>query len=198
MWAIGVGIDRQGDRRADEWQAQVFGHGSARHLDLVDDEGIDALVANRGRSVPEKHLRLPFDCAKSTPQGGEALEFSKFLIARAERTGGKVFLADLAEPQSRCPDWPLDVGDLEVDHFMPPRLEPPPQSRQRIEVPRRGKTQDADTTPGSFVPGAPCVCAICLGTFRLVDCFLPKDLSSLLCHDVALSLWLPPGIATAK
>ena len=67
----------------------MFGHGPARHLDLVDDEGIDALVADRGRGVPEEHHRLPFDSAKPAPQGGEALELTELLIPRAERPGGK-------------------------------------------------------------------------------------------------------------
>ena len=35
---------------------------------------------------------------------------------------------------------------------MAPRLEPPPQGRERIEVPRRGETQDADATHGSSLP----------------------------------------------
>ena len=90
-----------------------------------------------------------FDSAKHAPQGGEALELAELLIPRAERAGGEVFPADLAEPQARRPDRRLEVGHLEVDHFMAPRLEPPPQGRERIEVSRRGETQDADTTHGS-------------------------------------------------
>ena len=147
----GVEVDRQGGRHADERQAQVFGHGPARHLDLVDDEGIDALVADRGRGVPEEHHRLPFDSAKPAPQGGEALELTELLIPRGSRRG-EIFPADLAELQARRPDRPLEVGDLEVDHLMAPRLEPPPQGRERIEVTRRGETQDADPTDGSSPP----------------------------------------------
>ena len=147
----GVEVDRQGGRHADERQAQVLGHGPARHLDLVDDEGIDALVADRGRGVPEEHHRLPSDSAKRAPQGGEALELTELLIPRAERAGGEVLPADLAELQARRPDRPLEVGDLEVDHFMAPRLEPPPQGRERIVVTRRGETQDADAMHGSIL-----------------------------------------------
>src|SRR5262249_44457055 len=91
---------------------------------------------------------------------GEALELADFLIPRAERAGGEVFPADLPELQARRPDRPLEVGDLEVDHFMAPRLEPPPQGRERIVVTRRGETQDADTTHGSALrpwqPLCPC------------------------------------------
>ena len=36
------------------------------------------------------------------------------------REGAKLLLADLAELQARRPDRPLEVGDLEVDHFMAP------------------------------------------------------------------------------
>ncbi len=145
----GVEVDRQGGRHADERQAQVFGHGPARHLDLVDDEGIDALIADRGRGVPEEHHRLPSDSAKHGPQGGEALELTELLIPRAEGAGGKSSRPIWRNSQARRPDRLLEVGDLEVDHFMAPRLEPPPQGRERIEVTRRGETQDADTTHGS-------------------------------------------------
>ena len=93
----GVEVDRQGGRDADERQAQVFGHGPARHLDLIDEEGVDALVADRGRGVPEEHHRLPLDPAKSAPQGGEALELAELLVPRADRAAGEVFPADLAE-----------------------------------------------------------------------------------------------------
>src|SRR5262249_53915515 len=86
--------------------------------------------------------------------------FADFLIPRAERAEGEVFPADLPELQARRPDRPLEVGDLEVDHFMAPRLEPPPQGRERIVVTRRGETQDADTTHGSALrswqPLCPC------------------------------------------
>src|SRR5262249_36034466 len=148
----GVEVDRQGGRHADERQAQVFGHGPARHLDLVDDEGIDALLADRPRGVPEEHPRLQSDAAKSAPQGGEALELTELLIPRAERAAGEVLPDDLVELQSRRPDRPLEVGDLEVDHFMAPCLEPPPQGGERIVVTRRGETQDADPTLRSSVP----------------------------------------------
>jgi hypothetical protein len=116
----GVEIDRQGGRHADERQPQVLGHGAARHLDLIDDEGIDPLVADRGRGVPEEHHRVPFDPAKPALQGGKALELPEFLVSRAERAGWEVLAADLAELQARRPDRPLKVGDLEVDHFMAP------------------------------------------------------------------------------
>src|SRR5262249_37944467 len=87
--------------------------------------------------------------AKSAPQGSEAREFTDFLIPRAERAGREIFPTNLAELQSRRTDRALDVGDLEVDHFVAPRLEPPSQGRERIEVTRRGETQDANTTLGS-------------------------------------------------
>src|SRR5215831_13539725 len=148
----GVEVDRQGGCHADERQAHVFGHGPAGHLDLVDDEGVDALVADRGRGVPEEHPRLPFDAAKPAPQSGEALELANFLIPRAERARREVFPADLPELQARRPDRPLEVGDLEVDHFMAPRLEPPPQGRERIVMTRRRETQDADSMPASSIP----------------------------------------------
>jgi hypothetical protein len=120
MWDARVGVNRQGSRDADEWQAQVIGYSPPRHLDLIDDEGVDALVADGGRGVLEEHHRLPFNSAKPATQGGEALEFADLLIPRAERAGGEVFLADLAEAQARRPDRSLEVRDLEVDHLMAP------------------------------------------------------------------------------
>ena len=91
--------------------------------------------------------------------GGETLELTEFLIPGTEGAGGEVFPADLAELEARRPDRPLKVGDLEVDHLMAPRLEPPTQGREWIVVPRRGETQDADTTPGSFLRCGACACA---------------------------------------
>src|SRR5262249_27242029 len=99
---------------------QVFRNGPTRHLDLVDDEGVDALVADRGRGVPEEHHGLPFDAANAAPEGGEALELADFLVPRAERAEREVLLADLVELQARRPDRGLEVGDLEVDHLMAP------------------------------------------------------------------------------
>jgi hypothetical protein len=145
-------VDRQGGRHADERQTQVLGDGPARHLDLINDEGIDARVADRGRSVPEEHHRLLSDSAQRAPHGGEALEPAELLIPRPEGAEGEVLPADLAELQARRPDRSLEVGDLEVDHFMAPWLEPPPQGRERIVVARRRITQDADPTPGSSLP----------------------------------------------
>jgi hypothetical protein len=164
----------------------VLGHGTARHLNLVNQEGIDALVADHGRGIPEEHLRVQLDSAKRAPQGGGALELSELLIPRPEGAGGEVFPADLAELQACRPDRPLKVGNLEVDHFMAPRLEPPPKGRERIEVPRRGETQDADAAHGSSLPGDPCARAIHLGTFSVIDHVLPNGLSSVLCHDLVL------------
>jgi hypothetical protein len=63
------------------------------------------------------------DSAKPAPQGGEALELTDLLIPGAERSGGEILPADLAELQARSPDRLLEVGDLEVDHVMAPRLE---------------------------------------------------------------------------
>ena len=119
-------------------------------LDLVDDEGIDALVADRGRGVPEEHHRLHVrfrevrDRRAARPSSWPSSSF------RARREpGGKSSRPIWRNSQARRPDRLLEVGDLEVDHFMAPRLEPPPQGRERIVVSRRGKTQDADTTHGS-------------------------------------------------
>jgi hypothetical protein len=98
----------------------VLGDGPARHLDLINDEGIDARVADRGRSVPEEHHRLLSDSAQRAPHGGEALEPAELLIPRPEGAEGEVLPADLAELQARRPDRSLEVGDLEVDHFMAP------------------------------------------------------------------------------
>src|SRR5262249_17691949 len=47
---------------------------------------------------------------------------------------------------------------LEVDHFVAPCLEPPPQGRERIVVTRRGEAQDADTTPGSALAAFQFLC----------------------------------------
>ena len=98
----------------------MFGHGAARHLDLVDDEGVDALVADRGRGVPEEHQRLAFDAAKPAPQGGAALELADLFVPGAERAEGEVVPADLVKLQARSPDRPLEVGDLEVDDLVAP------------------------------------------------------------------------------
>jgi hypothetical protein len=98
----------------------MFGHGPARRLDLIDEEGVDALVADRGRSVPEKHHRLLSDPAKPAPQGSEARELPDLFIPRAERAGGEVLPTDLSELEASRPDRPLKVGDLEVDYFMAP------------------------------------------------------------------------------
>src|SRR5262249_44603221 len=73
-------------------------------------------------------------------------ELAQLLIPRAEGTGWEVFPADLAEPQASRPDRRLEIGHLEVDHFVPPRLEPTPPGGERIVVPRRGETQNADAT----------------------------------------------------
>src|SRR6516225_8097346 len=66
--------------------------------------------------------------------------------SRAERTEGEVVLTDLAEPQPSGPDGRLQVGHLEVDHVVASRLQSPAQRGQRIEVARRGETQDAYST----------------------------------------------------
>src|SRR5262249_25477526 len=89
------------------------------------------------------------------PQGGDALELPDLLVPRAERAGGEVLPADLAEPQARRADRPLEVGDLEEDHVVAPRSEPPPQGRERIVVTRRGATQDADPPGPPLLPDRP-------------------------------------------
>src|SRR5262249_60071453 len=116
------------------------------------EEGIDGVGADGGRGIPEEHLRLQLDPAKRAPQGGEALESAEFLVPCAERAGGKVVTSDLAEPQPRGPDWRLEVSDLEVDYFITPRLQPSPQGRERIVMPWRGETQNADATHVSSLP----------------------------------------------
>src|SRR5262249_51660098 len=77
---------------------------------------------------------------------------TEFFIPGAERAGGEVLPADLAELQSRCPDRPFQIGNLEVDHLMASRLEAPSKSGERIVVARRRETQDADPTSGSSLP----------------------------------------------
>ena len=85
-------------------------------------------------------------------QGGETLELAEFLVPRAEGAGWEVVPADLAKLQARRPDGPLEVADLEVDHFMAPGLQPPPQGRERVVVTRRGEAQDTDTSHGIVPP----------------------------------------------
>src|SRR5262249_56176702 len=114
-----------------------------------------AVVGGGGRGVREGNRRLALGAGQAAAEGSEAFELTALFIPRAEGAGGEVFPADLAELQARRPDRPLEVGDLEVDHFMAPCLEPPPQGRERVEVTRRGETQDADTTPGSSLAGGP-------------------------------------------
>ena len=98
----------------------MFGDGPSSHLDLVDDETIDALSADRRRSISKEHLRLSYDPGKSASQGGKSLELTELFIPRSDRAGGKFLLADLAKLQARRPYRPLEVGDLEIDHFMAP------------------------------------------------------------------------------
>ena len=86
----------------------------------IRDEGVDALVADRRRGVPEKHHRVPCEPANPAPQGGKALELAQLLIPCSDRAGGKILPADLAELQARRPDRPLEVGDLEIDDFVTP------------------------------------------------------------------------------
>src|SRR5262249_44807387 len=87
---FGIEVHREGGRDADEWQAQMFSHRPAGWLNLVDDESVDALIADRGRRVPKEHLRLHHDSANAAAQGSESFELAKFLVARAERADGKV------------------------------------------------------------------------------------------------------------
>src|SRR5262245_9786611 len=135
----------------------MFGHRPARLLDLIDDEGIDAFIADRGRRVAQHHLRLGDHSANPVTQGGESFELAAFLVARAERAQGEVVLTDLAKPQPSGPDGRLQVGHLEVDHVVASRLQSPAQRGERIVVARRGETQDAystvhDDSPFSIVP----------------------------------------------
>src|SRR5262245_46375532 len=103
----------------------MFGHRPTRLLDLIDDEGMDAFIADRGRRVPEDHLRLHHHSANTAAERGESFKLAAFLVARAERAQGEVALTDLAEPQPSGPDGRLQVGHLEVDHVVPSRLQSP-------------------------------------------------------------------------
>src|SRR5262249_37520725 len=67
-----VEVNWKGGRDFDEWQCQMFGHRPTRRLDLIDHEGIDPLIADRGRRVPQDHLRLPHDSANPAAQCGES------------------------------------------------------------------------------------------------------------------------------
>jgi hypothetical protein len=60
----------------------MFGHCPTRRLDLVDHEGIDALIADRGGRVPQDHLRLHHNSANPAAQRGESFELAAFLVAR--------------------------------------------------------------------------------------------------------------------
>src|SRR5215470_5683577 len=113
-----VEVHRKRCGDVDEWQSQMFGHCPTRRLDLIDHEGIDALIADRGRRVPQDHLRLLHDSANPASQRGESFELAAFFVARAERTEREVVLTDLAEPQPSGPDGRLQVGHLEVDHLV--------------------------------------------------------------------------------
>src|SRR5262249_46163266 len=115
-------------------------------LDLIDDEGIDALVTDRGRRVSQDHLRLGDHSANPAAQRGKSFELAAFLVAGAERAEGEIVLANLAEPQPSGPDGRLQVGHLEVDHVVASRLQSPAQRGERIVVARRGETQDAYST----------------------------------------------------
>src|SRR5262249_28812502 len=53
-----VEVHREGGGDVDEWQSQMFGHRPTRLLDLINNEGIDAFIADRARRVPQDHLRL--------------------------------------------------------------------------------------------------------------------------------------------
>src|SRR5262249_36865467 len=47
-----IEVHRESGGDAHKWQSQMFGHCPTRRLDLIDHEGIDALIADRGRRVP--------------------------------------------------------------------------------------------------------------------------------------------------
>src|SRR5262249_20633514 len=113
-----VEVDRQGGGDVDVWQSQIFSHRPTRLLDLIDNEGIDALIADRGRRVPQDHLRLGHHSANPAAQRGKSFELAAFLVASAERAEREVVLADLAEPQPSGQDGRLQVGHLEVDHVV--------------------------------------------------------------------------------
>src|SRR5262249_25815028 len=184
-----VEVHREGGGDVDEGQPQIFGHRPTRLLDLIDNEGIDAFIADRGRRVPQDHLRLHHDSANPAAQRGESFELAAFLVARAERAEGEVVLADLAEPQPSGPDGRLQVGHLEVDHVVPSRLQSPDQRGQRIEVGRRGETQDAYSTIHD--------------DSSLLDCSVENDaydgfrLTSRSVHSLQLSLLPANGLSKA-
>jgi hypothetical protein len=96
----------------------MFGYRSTRLLDLIDNEGIHALIADRGRRFAQNHLRLHYHSVNPAAQRGESFELAAFLVARAERSEGEVTFTDLSEPQPSGPDGRFQVGHLEVDHVM--------------------------------------------------------------------------------
>src|SRR5262249_13222136 len=131
----GVEIERQRSRGANEWQAEMFRHGPASQLALIDDEGIDALVVDRGRGVPKNHRRAQDHTANGASEAGDTPECAQLRVEPSDRPRRETLPADLVVFQARGPHRPLEVGDLEVDDFVSPRLEPPPKGRDRMEVP---------------------------------------------------------------
>src|SRR5262249_1659333 len=89
--------------------------------------------------------------AERAPQRGSALEPPEFLVPCADRAGGEVVPADLAEPETRRPDRRLQGGDPEEDHLVPPGMEPPAHGRQPGGGARRQAAQDAGATHGSVL-----------------------------------------------
>src|SRR5262245_58328505 len=141
-----VEVHREGGCDVDEWQSEMFGHRPTRLLDLIDNEVIDAFIADRVRRVPQDHLRFHHHSANSAAQRGESFELATFLVALAERTEREVVLTNLAEPQPSGPDGRLQVGNLEVDHVVASGLQSPAQRGERIVMAWRGETQDAYST----------------------------------------------------
>src|SRR5262245_59651963 len=113
-----VEVHREGGGDVDVWQSQMFGYRPTRLLDLIDNEGIDAFIADRGRRVPQDHLRFHHHSANPAAQRGESFELAAFLVPRTERTEGEVVLTDLPEPQPCGPEGRFQVGHLEVDHVV--------------------------------------------------------------------------------
>src|SRR5262249_49426651 len=125
--------------------------GPTGHLDLIDDEGIDALGADRTRRVAKEHLGALGEALDRHPQGGPPLEPTHFLVARANRTEGEVFSTDLAKLQPRSADRLFEIGDLEANHFVAARLQPSTQSREWVVVPRGSEIQDTNATHELFL-----------------------------------------------
>src|SRR5262249_10312332 len=113
-----IEVHREGGGDVDVWQSQMFGYCPTRRLDLIDNEGLDAFIADRGRRVAQDHLRLHRHSANPAAQRGESFKPAAFLVTRAERTEGEVVLTDLVESQPGGSDGRCQISHLEVNHLV--------------------------------------------------------------------------------